>query len=276
MKKSSLDITGNRLPGKVIYPATYQFSKDERILFDTKQIRRYKAVIVADLSRGYIKTPEVKGLATRFARLRTAEDVDRFAMEYGLLGIAEVPDSIYDTPVYGKAWFEPLSIWQHHIENVRRLLLLYRALSRQKKGYDVELDELLRLRSLASAPGTYVIQWYDGKDTGIEIERGEEANLAAVVLTVQLKQNLQGGINLSFSKIIPSKDAAVGFRIGEIRTTPFLLAAIYYDLWELITDSRPIITCGNCGLPIEKSGRRDYCNDACKQAAYRKRRKGES
>ncbi|MCL6560227.1 MAG: hypothetical protein K6U74_15825, partial [Firmicutes bacterium] len=75
---------------------------------------------------------------------------------------------------------------------------------------------------------------------------------------------------------IYKKDAAIGYRIGEIRTTPYLLAAIYYDLWELITDNRPIITCGNCGLPIEKSGRRDYCNDACKQAAYRKRRKEES
>ncbi len=37
---------------------------------------------------------------------------------------------------------------------------------------------------------------------------------------------------------------------------------------------RPDKYCKNCGKRISpgRNGRRDHCNDACKQAAYRKRR----
>jgi len=176
-------------------------------------------------------------------------------------------------------------------------MLLYRALSRWKRGFDVEIEErLLRMESVEPFKINN-LQWYDGKITGIQfrednaglvnaylpaifgttfvdtvtLERPDEYSLAVLVLAVHLRQNLQGGINLDFSKIIPARDAAIGFRIGETRSTPYLLAAIYYDLWELITDNRPVIRCGFCGLPLEKTGRREYCNDACKQTAYRKR-----
>ena len=297
MKKSSLAIVGDRRPGKVIRPATYQFSKKERVYFDIDSIRQHELVVLADIPSRRIEPPEVKGLATRFANLKNLEDVNRFAGECGLLGLSVVPESLYDPPAYGEAWFEPLSAWQQHIENVRRLMLLYRALSRWKKGYDVEIEErLLRAESIAPL-GVNALQWYDGKFTGIQfgevnagfanaylpaifgtafvdtvtLERPDEYSLAVLVLAVHLRQNLQGGINLDFSKIIPARDTAIGFRIGETRSTPYLLAAIYYDLWELITDNRPVIRCGFCGLPLEKTGRREYCNDACKQTAYRKR-----
>lgn len=297
MKKSSLAIVGDRLPGKVIRPATYRFSKKERIYFDIDSIRQYELVVLADISSRRIEPPEVKGLATRFANLKNLEDVNRFAGECGLLGLSMVPESLYDPPAYGEAWFEPLSAWEHHIENVRRLMLLYRALSRWKKGYDIEIEErLLKVESIAPF-GINFLQWYDGKFTGIQLgeikgnsanahlpaafgtafvdtvnlEHPDEYGLAVLVLAVYLRQNLQGGINLDFSKIIPARDAAIGFRIGETRSTPYLLAAIYYDLWELITDNRSVIRCEYCGLPLEKIGRRRFCDNACKQAAYRKR-----
>ena len=298
MKKSSLAIVGDRLPGKVIRPATYRFSKKERIYFDIDSIRQYELVVLADISSRRIEPPEVKGLATRFANLKNLEDVNRFAGECGLLGLSMVPESLYDPPAYGEAWFEPLSAWEHHIENVRRLMLLYRALSRWKKGYDIEIEErLLKVESIAPF-GINFLQWYDGKFTGIQLgeikgnsanaylpaafgtafvdtvnlEHPDEYGLAVLVLAVYLRQYLHGGINLDFSRIIPAKDALLGFRFEETRSTPYLLAAIYYDLWELITDNRSVIRCEYCGLPLEKIGRRRFCDNACKQAAYRIRK----
>ncbi len=297
MKKSSLAIVGDRLPGKVIRSATYRFSKKERIYFDIDSIRQYELVVLAGISSRRIEPPEVKGLATRFANLKNLEDVNRFAGECGLLGLSMVPESLYDPPAYGEAWFEPLSAWEHHIENVRRLMLLYRALSRWKKGYDIEIEErLLKVESIAPF-GINFLQWYDGKFTGIQLgeikgnsanahlpaafgtafvdtvnlEHPDEYGLAVLVLAVYLRQYLHGGINLDFSRIIPAKDALLGFRFEETRSTPYLLAAIYYDLWELITDNRSVIRCEYCGLPLEKIGRRRFCDNACKQAAYRKR-----
>jgi len=306
MKKSSLTIVGNRYPGKVIRPATYQFSKRERMYIGSEidAIRSHELVVLSipEHSRA-INPPEVRGLATRFARLERPEDINRFAGECGLLGLLWAPiapdENPHDFPVYGTPLWEPLSFWQYHIKNVRRLMLLYQALSRWKRGYDVEIDgkllnvkcfenEILRLNFL---------QWYDGEPTGIQLgdieedntsahlpaafggsfadtinlERLDEYSLAALVLAVYLRQYLHGGINLDFSRIIPAKDALLGFRFEETRSTPYLLAAIYYDLWELITDNRSVIRCEYCGLPLEKIGRRRFCDNACKQAAYRKR-----
>ena len=301
MKKSSLAIVGDRLPGKVIRPATYRFSKKERIYFDIDSIRQYELVVLADISSRRIEPPEVKGLATRFANLKNLEDVNRFAGECGLLGLLWAPiapdENPRDFPVYGTPLWEPLSFWQYHIKNVRRLMLLYRALSRWKKGYDIEIEErLLKVESIAPF-GINFLQWYDGKFTGIQLgeikgnsanaylpaafgtafvdtvnlEHPDEYGLAVLVLAVYLRQYLHGGINLDFSRIIPAKDALLGFRFEETRSTPYLLAAIYYDLWELITDNRSVIRCEYCGLPLEKIGRRRFCDNACKQAAYRKR-----
>ncbi|MDM5450876.1 hypothetical protein [Peribacillus simplex] len=62
-----------------------------------------------------------------------------------------------------------------------------------------------------------------------------------------------------------------GFKITEERYSNYLLAAIYYDLWQTINDSKNVYLCENknCQLPFVKSGRKKYCNEACKQEAYR-------
>ncbi len=304
MKKSPLTIVGNRYPGKVIRPATYQFSKRERMYISSEidAIRSHELVVLSiPVYSRAINPPEVRGLATRFANLKNLEDVNRFAGECGLLGLLWAPiapdENLHDFPVYGTPLWEPLSFWQYHIKNVRRLMLLYRALSRWKKGYDIEIEErLLKVESIAPF-GINFLQWYDGEPTGIQLgdieedntsaylpaafgtafvdtvnlEHPDEYGLAALVLAVHLRQYLHGGINLDFSRIIPAKDALLGFRFEETRSTPYLLAAIYYDLWELVTDNRSVIRCEYCGLPLEKIGRRRFCDNACKQAAYRKR-----
>lgn len=299
MKNPLVTIVGARHPGKVISPATYQFSRNERIYFDIDAIRQYDTVVLADIASPRIEPPEVPGLSSRFAGLKSSGDINRFTREYGLLGLLIEPESRSEPPAYGESWFEPLSAWRHHIENVRRLMLLYRALSRWKRGFDVEIEELLRVESLAPwGIDINLIQWWDGTTTDIQIDDCKDVSLPAVfgrnfadsidikspdeygmavsVLSVYLRQNLQGGINLDFSKIIPAKNAAIGFRIEETRSTPYLLAAIYYDLWRLITEDRPVIRCEFCGLPLERKRRQKFCSNACKQADYRKRKeKGE-
>lgn len=284
MEKSSLVIDRGRILGKVIHPATYQFSKQESLLFNINLVRQHETVVLRDVSRPPVKQPEVKGLSTVFANLKSIDDIDRFAGEYGLLGLSDPHYSINSPPKYGEAYFEPLPLWLYHIKNVRRLMLLYRSLTQRKKGHDVEIEGKLLQRkevfdfvwvdeSLIYKQVT-AIQWYDSDETVVHIDgNSDEDETAFAVLSFNLKNYLAGGINLDFSKIISAKDAVIGFRITETRYTPYMLAAIYYDLWELITNNRQVINCRHCGLPIEKTGRRDFCNNACKQAWHRKQKK---
>lgn len=259
MKKSSLTFSPwwRRIPGKVIRPATYRFSEIEQKFFDINLIRRHEAVVIVDLSsRRQIEPPEVKGLATQFAALKTLEDIDHFARSYGLLGVAKTGWG--GKPTYGTTMFEPIEIWQHHIGVVRCFMLNYRRLARRKKGYDSDLlPELLTSATMFA----YVPE-----------EEATEEQITFTSLATVLKHSLSGGIGVEFSRIVPAKDSPLGYRIAEQYTTEFLLAAIYYDLWELITEHRPVIRCRQCGLPLEKTGRREYCNNACKQAAYRRRK----
>jgi len=40
---------------------------------------------------------------------------------------------------------------------------------------------------------------------------------------------------------------------------------------DKVTDNRSVIRCEYCGSPLKKIGRRKFCDNACKQAAYRER-----
>lgn len=288
MKKSSLTVTGTRFSARVILPAEYEFSQAEIIYLGGNEIeflrRNKNPVIFCNIPEKVLDTPKVKGLASRFAGLKTIQDINLFAGEYGLLGLNSDlhPGSVYDFPEYGNAWYEGLGMWGFHIITVRRLMKLYRALSKLKKGYDVDINELLHLEErieLSTRQTFFRITWHDGIDTGSTLDNYEnigdrapnEETAAIAVLSGTLKRILKGGINMDFSKIVPAKNAAIGFRIAETRTTPYLLAAIYYDLWEMITENRPVEVCVHCGLPLERTGRRKFCDDACKQAAYRNR-----
>lgn len=278
MKKSSLDFAPYRLPdlpGKLISTKEYQFSETEKYMFDIEEIKNHEVVVITDLTGERIKPPEVRGLATRFAKIKNVDDIDRFTGEFGLLGLTASPESTIDPPSYGRALFEPIDCWLHHIEWVSRLLRLYWALVRRKKGYDEEInEEILRCRKSVLKKGIEGndVFWFDGFQTWVRTKKDYvDDDLGAYVLARCIQRNLQGGIHVDFNKFVPAKDAVIGFRIVENKVTPYLLAAIYYDLWELITDNRPVFSCKKCGLPLERTGRREYCSDACRQAAYRKR-----
>jgi hypothetical protein len=279
VKKSSLTLFGERFAGKVLgTPAKHSFSAWERAMFDIEAIRQHKAIVVTDLSRSLKVKPQVKGLAEKFARLKNSNDINSFAAEYGLLGVCTLPESILDAPAYGGSWYEPLSVWVHYIEVIRRAYFLYAALRQRKRGFDSEIEgKLLAFRDTGKKQDIEVC-WFDGRATGVKIAnfrltpQGEEA-AAASVLGYTISKGLKGGVDLWFSAVAPSNATPLGFLIKDVRCTEYLLAAIYYDLWESITTNQPFSTCNYCGLPLKKRGRREFCNNACRQAAYRERKK---
>ncbi len=94
-------------------------------------------------------------------------------------------------------------------------------------------------------------------------------DLAMYVLLNELKKNLQGGINIGFFNVVKAKDAGpVGYRFTERLETPFLLAAIYYDLWEMIAQQRKVEHCLYCGDVIEKHGPGAFCPGGPCKAKY--------
>lgn len=260
----------------------------------------------------YRNTKQVRGLAERFSRLDSPEDIRDFVSEYGLLGLSpqESEEALCITPPKYSALplgietdSEPISLWFKHIKIMRRLLRLYHTLKRGKKDsfFDTESklyeiisikrpswfvpacitkknDQFIPTLKEVPWPSNWIIWAEDGEFTGIKLDLNNEASMediAALVLSSITSHMLQGGIHLEYGNVIPAKDAPLGYRITERLYTFSPLAAAYYDLWEIITEDRPVITCGFCGRPIEKTGRRGYCNDACKQAAYRIRKQKE-
>lgn len=219
-------------------------------------------------------------LATYFSGIKGYNDVYYFAEKYGLLGLAKIqPKNIYCSPMYGSVAREEIALWYKHATVVRQLLKLYRILSlaKRKEEYDIEaaLLNVLHFKWNGSRASVFCVE--TGQNTNIII--GDDMSpleITAFVLSVTLGRMLQGGISIGFDSLTLAGDTVPGFRVKEYRYTNFLLAAVYYDLWEMITDNRPVISCGFCGRIIEKVGRRKYCNNRCKQNAYLQRKKDGS
>ncbi|MBT2663085.1 hypothetical protein [Bacillus sp. ISL-45] len=105
------------------------------------------------------------------------------------------------------------------------------------------------------------------------LEDKDILEIAQYALAKVLEFHISGGINIGVDDLI-SNPSTKGFRITEKRYTRFLLAAIYYELWQTINDAKNVYLCENkkCRNPFVKSGRKKkYCNEACKQGAYRTR-----
>jgi hypothetical protein len=281
MKNNGL-ILEPRLPGKVIYPNEYQFTKRELNMLDIEAIRQREAVVVVDVSGRMqkIEPQNLKGLAGRFAGLKSHKDINQFASEYGLLGVRGYSRLVNaGSPIYGSKSYEPITLWNRHIQVIQRLLLLYRALDRRRRGFEVEIEEEL-LVSEEQGDNKLYVAWVDDVNANrpyvpITVLLESEEYSAVTMLTTCIRNGLRG-VNLDYSTITPESDSRLGFRITETRSTPYLLAAIYFDLWQLITDNRLVTICDHCGRPMEMSGKKKYCDAACRQAAYRKRKKKEA
>lgn len=222
---------------------------------------------------------DVKGVAVKFASLETNKDIIEFAKEYGLLGVLNFS---YRNVDYGLTVFEPLYWWRLYINHVKRLLKLYEILKKKHKNQSIDIiGELVNYKE---ENGMITFEWIEGGNFSFyfneeKINDDELENIDAIagayILTTSVKDVLRSAINVDFSDIIRSKDSEIGFRIKEVYSTDYLIGAIYYDLWNLISNDVEIVFCQHCGRTFTKSGRKKYCNDSCKTMAYKERKKGE-
>jgi hypothetical protein len=227
-----------------------------------------------------------RGIAKKFSQLKTTNDILAFANTYGLLGcklveytqILESPTEYLDRFSYHHSYFEPLKVWEWHIDHVKKLFQIYRALR-----YKTEIENELLLIKMSPRneviPIDYgFIYWNDGKLIGFGYEPFSDGvdytKIARRVLVKQVITMLKGAIDLSYESIVDDEKSELGFRLNETRMTRFLLAAIYYDLWYTITNHQAVSVCEYCDGSFTPSKRRKYCCDACKQAAYRKNKEG--
>jgi len=218
-----------------------------------------------------------RGISSRFANLRDpesyyfAQDFDRFVAEFGFLGITDLPKEhfiIFQPPQYGEHYKENISWWVHYAQDVYILLRLYRVLkrAREHEEYDAEeaIDGLFSMWVKNGAPRM-----------GRVLDDTPLIKVAPRIMARAIACSLTGGINISDMNVVPSKGSPIGFTITEQRYTKYLLAAIYFDLWELITNSLPVEICAysECNklfTPKRKTAK--YCSGACRVAAYRKQK----
>ncbi len=236
------------------------------------------------------------GLMSEFASLKTIKDIEAFSKKYGLLGIKH-PDSEQvnsKSPLiratlqpslvfnnYGFSVFEPVKLWQWHIKEVQNILRLYHGV--RKASSDELIYEIVEIKMHSGMFGSlaedraitnrYFVHWTDGEEILMLPEDFEEKTIleiAQYTLAKVLESHISGGINLGVGDLI-SKPSTKGFMITEKRYSRYLIAAVYYDLWQTINNSKNVYICENknCRLPFVRSGRRLHCNDACKMEAYR-------
>lgn len=229
-----------------------------------------------------------KGLAERFSRLKYFHEIKEFAHEYGLLGVPypaiDFLEKEDNTIKEGLSGFkvEPSNLWLAEIENIKKVMQLYSILRKYRAGLLPELDEtLFDYKENKRFQGHYSITWYDGVDTYVPIqyEEIENVNLETIyreVLVSSIEQKISKNVHLS-SKFIDSIKTPIGFYALEVRYSRSLLTAIYYDLWLKIKGDEDIDFCANpnCKLPFVKKRRQQYCQNSCKQEAYRIRKEAE-
>lgn len=232
------------------------------------------------------KSFSCKGLAERFSRLKYFHEIEEFAHEYGLLGVPypaidvlKVEDITIKEGISGFK-IEPSNLWLNEIENIKKIMRLYSILKKYRSGLLTTLDEtLFDYKKDERFEGRYWITWYDGTDIHVPIGQDEleNVNLEHIyreVLVSSIEQKISRNIYLS-SKFVDSLKTPIGFYALEFRYSRSLLTAIYYDLWSKIKGDEDIDFCANpnCNLPFVKKRRKEYCQNSCKQEAYRLRKK---
>lgn len=264
MQIPTLVFNGDRFPGKAITPEKfiseywdyYPPEIMQRVNIKTRSLLNKELVIFSpkgDLLPLSDPLPD-KGLAIEFSRIRYCSDIAGFASKYGLLGIESSDHYVYDPHWYNEPWVEYADDWLWASEKVLGLLNIYKQLQ-------LNVGEILIWEGLPFLD----LQCVEGKDLLTPRE-------AMTVLAENITFQLQGVIDIGYEDIIPTTKTLTKFQVVEKRTTSYLIAAIYYDLWRMISLQEPVQVCKNCGLPFKiGKRRRDYCNNACRQEAYRKR-----
>jgi len=280
-------LDGVRYSAQVINP------KDEALLslmteqeIKKSEILNHVTVVLENKRKrlDYNKDNELRGIVFEFAGLKTLGDIDKFAKQYGLLGIEVKPKPTrWEDMGDGFSWgyqysnnenvsdrlrYEPISIWLDQIKLVKNLIDLYNSLSKKNNGEDISIIGNLLF------PGdddNCAYLWADGghafyNQSGEELS---ESELAFEVIKNKINQALKGGIELHLDDRKTSANK-VGFNADTLVTTRYLLAYIYYDLSELLNDKYNLTYCPHCDRPFHKRGRKIYCSDSCRVMAFHK------
>lgn len=238
-----------------------------------------------------------KGIVYEFSNLKTEKDIEKFATKYGMLGIGTpliddgTPKKLleqrenfdFESVTAGYSYYEPLEIWFFYIQQINKCLKLYKALVNAHKGEKVEIeDKILKIGHEFRDIHTnkligYWILWHDNRNTGTFIPEDYKIDFIDIgrkVLIENIRYKAMQRIAIN-PEIIVTRKPPLGFVLKENKYTPFLITAIYYDLWELIANNEPVYFCENpnCKLPFPKVKRQKYCSNACKQEAYRIRKR---
>lgn len=235
-----------------------------------------------------------RGIATQFAKLQHWQDKNfkarlaSFVSRFGLLGITGLTKYSFEPPLYGKTYEENIDWWLHHAAEINRLLQLYSAIKRARKGEGAAVEDKLAgvlefrrscktgqpvKKSVGRKKEVVFIEafWTEtGEEAGFAFE--EEMDLteaAAYVLVGSVSRGLAGGITLGKGELKPSKKLPIGFSIVEQRYTHYPLAAIFYDLWELIRADEAVEVCAysKCSdlfAPQRSTGK--FCSPTCRVA----------
>lgn len=246
-----------------------------------------------------------RGISSQFANLRDPDNkffrqsLEKLASEYGVLGITGLPKDWAATPLYGKSQAEEVAWWVRYAQEVYDLLRLYRILKKAKENgdYDAEgavhevldfvpivrtvqrgvlnrvTDQYVVTREETRMPGVNTVWRSSGERTGQGFsDNTPPLQAAAYVLASTISRRLDGGITIGKGQVLPSKRSLIGYAITEERRTSYLLAAIYHDLWELITGAKAVEVCANteCNrlfAPQRKT--KKFCSDTCRVAFNR-------
>ncbi len=252
---------------------------------------------------GFHGETTINNISVEFARIETEDEILNFSKRYGLLGLGNATKFMHflddnrdihyyiDAFSYDGSTAEPIKLWYWHIKHVKKILQLARALSKIQRGLNTEIEENLLYISDPPFPKMesprpdlhyQYVYWYDHIYTNVSLFRTDYSfrKVAMNVLINSITSMLRGAINLGVAGFVENKSSKYGFKIIEERSTSYLLAAIYYDLWQMIAKDEPIKTCNyiKCGNPFRAVGRKKYCCDSCRvlDFNYQKKRKGEN
>lgn len=215
-------------------------------------------------------------LFLRFADLSITEgDIKAFADRYGWLGVAEIgggSDSI-------ARQVEPFTTWENAIRAMRCANNLYEAFKQSGKKGSESLEKLIDFKDdsvqLINPPLGFERQTsYKRFSSQVQdrMKKGDFFLAARYYFWKIVNKNLERSVS-------PYLQHDKSFRFHMTFEPANLLGVLWLQVAQRALDHKDYKRCANpgCGGWIQVRGpgskiQRDYCNDACKQAAYRHRK----
>lgn len=125
-----------------------------------------------------------------------------------------------------------------------------------------------------TAAPEYRYYWNDHRPTLIPYKepkgnRSEEDEMkfaATMILRQHLQRFLENGIFIDFSVVKKDDESPLGFSFEDRKATNYLLAAIYFDLFRMVNNIRPVAVCDQCTDPfVPKRKDAKFCGKTCQK-----------